>query len=524
MEKLLVMFGSFNPLTNAHLNAMKAAVKHIGADKGLFVATNGQYLRRKTVKLDDPFYLSEDERKSIIESVCQDEPQLEFWGYELGGINPKRYKTLQKIQQQHPNATLFELQGADKVRTISKSANGEEYASNTRFVVFNRNDIELKSVINNDPILSRYQDHFTTLPPLQEGANISSTEVRRRFYDGQDYSDIIPPAAVKVLKNYNPSDFTISFAEKMQTIMRSGRFGINRACKEVYNQNTGIFNAWKNITNDVVLGNYQAFLDDTQLCKTELPKCDTAKTFTTTTLGCINTDCVDLAEKLIANGYNPAILNLASAGRPGGGYDGGYHAQEESLCQASNLSLSLYQFGDPKKLKCVRESGVPHKTIGYPLDTNFGGIYTPNVTFFRNNSSKFFTIKDEPFKCDVVTVAALSFNGRNDFSRACEQNYRAADGGFTPEGKEIMLNKIRTIFRLCLKNGKSEIILGAFGCGAYRLPVDAVVELFKIVINEPEFKNKFRLILFAILESTHRPNGLNGKFADFYREFGTYTP
>ena len=46
--KIAVMFGSFNPLTNAHLAAMKTAVDALQADRGLFVATNGQYLRRKT--------------------------------------------------------------------------------------------------------------------------------------------------------------------------------------------------------------------------------------------------------------------------------------------------------------------------------------------------------------------------------------------------------------------------------------------------------------------------------------------
>ncbi|MBQ1988760.1 MAG: hypothetical protein II234_02495, partial [Clostridia bacterium] len=64
--KIAVLFGSFNPLTNAHLAIMNRAVESLHADRGLFVATNGQYLRRKTVKLNDPFYLTEEERGEII--------------------------------------------------------------------------------------------------------------------------------------------------------------------------------------------------------------------------------------------------------------------------------------------------------------------------------------------------------------------------------------------------------------------------------------------------------------------------
>ena len=74
-----------------------------------------------------------------------------------------------------------------------------------------------------------------------------------------------------------------------------------------------------------------------------------------------------------------------------------------------------------------------------------------------------------------------------------------------------------------VEHGKDSLILGAFGCGAYKLPVPDVVRLFRAVMEEPEFKNKFRLIVFAIMESTRKPNGLDGKFADFYREFGEYS-
>ena len=125
--KIAVLFGSFNPMTKAHIAAMQNAVEAIGADKGLFVPTNGQYLKRKTVKISDPFYLSEDERKAIIDKVCENEPNLEFACFELGGINPNRFKTLCKIQKQYPDAEIFEIQGADKVHTLLKSNHGEEY-------------------------------------------------------------------------------------------------------------------------------------------------------------------------------------------------------------------------------------------------------------------------------------------------------------------------------------------------------------------------------------------------------------
>ena len=518
--KIAVLFGSFNPMTNAHLAAMKTAVDALQADKGLFVATNGQYLRKKTVKRGDPFYLTEEERREIIEKTCAGEEKLSFWGYEMGGINPARYKTLCKIQKQYPDAQLFEIQGADKVRTISMSKTGEEYITHIHFAIFDRDGIDLEALITGDPLLNSHRDAFTLLPALAE-TEISSTAVRKRFYAGEDCSNLIPKAAVDVLKRHNPSEFTTSFPERMRVLMKDGRFGMRKAGKEVYQANAEIFQAWKDGTADIDLGDRRAFLDQTKLYTAAYSVADQGETYPNTQTGCINADCVDVARYLMEQGYNPAILNLASAKSPGGGYHEGYAAQEESLCHSSNLSLSLYQYGSPK-FKHIRECGVPMKTPGYPLDRNFGGIYTPNVTFFRNGRTKFFALRDTAFSCDVITVAALSFNGRTQFSGVDEITFRAADGGFTPEGEAIMLNKIRTIFRMGVEYGKDALVLGAFGCGAYKLPADAVVAQFRQVMNEPEFAGKFRLLVFAIMESTRKPNGLDGKFAPFYREFGTY--
>ena len=517
--KIAVLFGSFNPLTNAHITALRTAVKAIGADKGLFVATNGKYLKRKTVKIDDPFYLSEDERKAILEKVCETEPDLEFWGFELGGINPNRFKTLCKIQKQYPGAEIYEIQGADKVHTLLKSAHGEEYVSTFRFVVFERYGIDLDALFLENSLLAELRDSFVILPPLTE---TSSTEVRNRFYAGKDFSELVPNAVVETMSKYKSSDFSISFEERMKVTMASGRFGRQNARKEIYKLNTKLFHDWKNGTNDIDFGDYKTYLDGAKLYKKPYDVRGMGKIYDSTQTGCVDADCIDIAEQLIAQGYNPAILNLASAKRPCGGWDAGMGAQEESLCFASTLSQSLYQYGDPK-YKNVRDSGVPLKEIGYPHDINYGGIYSPGVTFFRNNISKFYTLRNESFKCDVITVAALCFNGKSHYAGIDELSYQSEDGGFTSEGKEIMLNKIRTIFRMGVEHGKDSLVLGAFGCGAYALLPSAVVPLFREVMEEPEFRNKFKLLVFAILERPRRPHGLDGHFAPFYREFGEYS-
>lgn len=520
--KIAVLFGSFNPLTAAHISMLKAAVDFLNADKGFFVATNGQYLKRKTVKINDSFYLSEDERREIIERVCESEDRLSFAMFELGGIYPSRFRTLCKLQKKYPDAEIFEVMGADKIHTLYKSAHIEDYFRQFKIAVFPRKGIDIDATLTEQSEIAFYKSSFVKLPAFEDGAEVSSTEVRRRFYAGEDYSDIVPAATAEVLSRHKTSDFSTSFDDRMKVMMASGRFGRQNARKEIYKLNTGLFHAWKNGTNDIELGDYKAFLDGAKLYKKPFDVSGMGKVYGSTQTGCINADCMDVAERLIAKGYNPAILNLASAKRPCGGWDAGMGAQEESLCFSSNLSVSLYQYGDPK-YKNVRDSGVPLKEIGYPHDINYGGIYSSDVTFFRNNISKYYTLRETSFRCDVITVAALCFNGKSHYAGIDELAYRSKDGGFTTEGRAIMLNKIRTILRLGVVHGKDALVLGAFGCGAYALSPSAVAPLFRVVMEEPEFENKFRLIVFAILERPRRPWGYDGHFAPFYHEFGTYS-
>jgi uncharacterized protein (TIGR02452 family) len=106
----------------------------------------------------------------------------------------------------------------------------------------------------------------------------------------------------------------------------------------------------------------------------------------------INNDCLYEAKELIDRGLNPAVLNMASFHTPGGGVIKGSSAQEENIFRRTNIFKSLYQFhhvGD--------EFGIEQKDERYPLDYNYGGIYTPKVIVFRGSDDVKYELLDEPF-------------------------------------------------------------------------------------------------------------------------------
>ena len=75
---------------------------------------------------------------------------------------------------------------------------------------------------------------------------------------------------------------------------------------------------------------------------------------------------------------------------------------------------------------------------------------------------------------------------------------------------------------LPLRHGHDSLVLGALGCGAFCNPPSHIAKLFHEVFEEPEFKNKYRLISFAILDDhhAHRSHNPESNYLLFVKEFG----
>lgn len=72
MKKIVVLTGSFNPVTKAHYSIMDLALKHVGGDMGLFVPTNQFYLRKKCIvnpRKRTKFILSKEEVQKYMKNT-----------------------------------------------------------------------------------------------------------------------------------------------------------------------------------------------------------------------------------------------------------------------------------------------------------------------------------------------------------------------------------------------------------------------------------------------------------------------
>lgn len=233
----------------------------------------------------------------------------------------------------------------------------------------------------------------------------------------------------------------------------------------------------------------KAMRDGSVLYQQELPMAGTTDYDGVTSVKVLEQDCIVAAKGLLDRGYNPAVLNLASSWSPGGGVVQGSRAQEESIFRRTNLYRSLYQFahgGKPDMFATKPEPIDLKKTPHYKehLDYHFGGIYTPGATVFRATNFELF---QKPFQMSFITVAAI------------KEPVLTPTGHLTDADEDQTRDKIRTIFRIGLKHGHDCLVLGALGCGAYGNPPADVAKLFHEVIEENEFRDKYKMLVFAII-------------------------
>ena len=230
-------------------------------------------------------------------------------------------------------------------------------------------------------------------------------------------------------------------------------------------------------------------------------KLDIAATAWKSEIDAVNADCIDVARELVEGGYKPIVLNMANRHTPGGGVLNGARAQEETLFRRSNLCASLYRY-DEYHASLI---GVKAADDGcYPMDRNTGGIYSGRVMFFRAGAKEEDALLEKPFECAVVSVAAIN---RPDLD---------AKGRLVEWAVKATKQKIRTMLRIGLIHGHDAIVLGAWGCGAFRNPPEHMAEIFDEVLHEPEFDNKYRKVRFAVIEDH---NSRHSNFAPFDKRF-----
>jgi uncharacterized protein (TIGR02452 family) len=96
----------------------------------------------------------------------------------------------------------------------------------------------------------------------------------------------------------------------------------------------------------------------------------------------------------------------------------------------------------------------------------------------------------------------------------CGQADRRPKGGWkgSPWADDVGL-RVRAVLICALSSGHHNLVLGAWGCGAFGNPAGAVAAVFREQLAREEFRGRFACVVFAVLD----PLG-TGNLGPFRRE------
>jgi uncharacterized protein (TIGR02452 family) len=185
---------------------------------------------------------------------------------------------------------------------------------------------------------------------------------------------------------------------------------------------------------------------------------------------------------------NIVVMNFASNKNTGGGYLNGSSAQEEDCCR---LFPALYT--SLKNATVINPATKKVRSI-YPFDKR-NVVVTPNVMLMRDRKTYDLLPENNMINATFVSVSAPNLR----YEKFNESHVNAAL-------KTSLLAPIRTDIKF--NNPKNNcLILGAWGCGAYRNDPTAMSEYMKdIALRYGGYYDK---IIFAI------PDGPDGNHEIF---------
>ena len=195
------------------------------------------------------------------------------------------------------------------------------------------------------------------------------------------------------------------------------------------------------------------------------------------------------AARAYAGKMRTCVLNFASASNPGGGVVNGSSAQEEALCRCSTLyeNLNTREMWDGFY--------APHRAARNPLH-NDDIIYTPGVIVFKSDTAY---PKEMPeadwYEVNVITCAAPNLRERPSNSMNSGDGERAIKISDS-DLEALHARRLRRILDVAAADGNEAIILGAFGCGAFRNDPRVVARAAASVICD--YRSRFKVIEFAV--------------------------
>lgn len=200
-NNIVVLGGTFNPLSKAHGYIIKLASKIVKASKMILVPTSDKFLK-SWKEFDSNNIISSEVRIAILNEFNKRNKNVEISHLELDGITYKTFDTLTKIKEENPEANIYFIFGSEKLSELQKWYRYKDLLENFNFIVIQRNKDNINDLLEKNEYLQGFLLNFIFVEDKKDIAFISSTKIREAIKN-KDFStikDLTYNYCVKILK------------------------------------------------------------------------------------------------------------------------------------------------------------------------------------------------------------------------------------------------------------------------------------------------------------------------------------
>lgn len=167
--------GSFNPPTIAHFKIAQKLINTYKPKAFIFLPVGNVYNKEELVDFNQRYNMLQFFTRQFENSlISRFENEMNDYRGTIHSLN--YYKKL------YPKDEIFYVIGADNLETLHTWIDYQNMIKNYKFIVLNRNRINIEEIINNNSYFIKYKEHFY-IEDNFEPINVSSTDYRESFND-----------------------------------------------------------------------------------------------------------------------------------------------------------------------------------------------------------------------------------------------------------------------------------------------------------------------------------------------------
>lgn len=196
-------------------------------------------------------------------------------------------------------------------------------------------------------------------------------------------------------------------------------------------------------------------------------------------------------------GEKVCVLNFASARHPGGGVLTGATAQEECLCRCSTLYFAISEESIVEKFHQKHNTLIKQQKMD--LLYNSDCIFSPDIVVFKSDDGYYNLLSEnERYNVDVITCASPNLTWVS--KKLLDENGKISYDKL----KNVHKERAKKILDIAKSNNEEVLILGAFGCGAFKNPPKIVAPAWAEVLKD--YIYDFKEVEFAVYSKPKNPS------------------